>query len=173
MSRPRLRAPNFYAPAAAFMSRPFLLGAMAAIALCGVRVWGGRIHAQGTKQTVQVRSFVVHGYPAVARAANVQGDVSVVVHLGSDGSIESVSDIKGPQLLSFHAVKDVELWQFSVSDNKPAQLPVLFRFSLAGQPAAYPTTQFAGALPDLVTITTNPGPSANASAPIPVQPKKN
>lgn len=165
--------PKFCTRTSAFMRRPSVLVAIAAVALCSVCAWGGRLHAQSAKQTVQVRSFIVHGYPAVARAANVQGDVSVTVHLRGDGSIESVSDIKGPELLTFHAVKDVDLWQFSVSDGKPAQLPILFRFSLAGQPAAYPTIQLAGTLPDLIIITINPLPAGSAGTSIPVQPRKN
>jgi len=50
-------------------------------------------------------------YPPIAKAAHVQGQVQMTAHFASDGSVQSVEIISGPQMLQNAATAYVKTWQ--------------------------------------------------------------
>jgi TonB family protein len=62
-------------------------------------------------------------YPAEARAAHVQGTVSLLVSIGKDGSVTGVKEISGPPELSSAAVAAVKQWRYRpiISRGEPQE----------------------------------------------------
>jgi len=62
-------------------------------------------------------------YPARARAAHVQGTVSLLVSIGKDGSVTGVKEISGPPELSSAAVAAVKQWRYRpiISRGEPQE----------------------------------------------------
>jgi TonB family protein len=92
-------------------------------------------------------------YPAVARAARVQGDVHVRARLGRDGKATQVS-ATGQPLLVQEAESNLRTWTFA--PGHPARVDVLYRFRLEG-PDSYcsnPRVEFN--LPSEVTVVSRP-----------------
>jgi hypothetical protein len=109
------------------------------------------------KQVVNVRHFVVPRYAPLARQTLIQGDVSVHIHVGKNGTVESVSDVQGPKLLSDEVTKAVMSWTYDLKTEDSAEVVTIFRFSLEGTNAQ--ETKFvrvSGDLPNLIEIVTNP-----------------
>ena len=109
------------------------------------------------KQVVNVRHFSVPRYDPLARQTLIQGDVSVHIHVGKNGTVESVSDVQGPKLLSDEVIKAVRSWTYDLKAEDRAEVVTIFRFSLEGSKAQ--ETKFvrvSGDLPNLIEIVTNP-----------------
>jgi hypothetical protein len=131
--------------------------------------------AVAAPQSVYVVRFRLDGYPSIARQANVAGDVSVNVHLNADGSVSSLSDVKGPDLLRGEA-ELVRTWQFVVTDGKAKVLPIILRYTLRGEGRREASTLIIASLPQMVEITTNPTadmPIVRRGRPNPEIPKSN
>ncbi len=60
----------------------------------------------------QLIDHVPPEYPAEARAAHVQGTVSLLVSMGKDGSVTGVKEISGPPELISAAVAAVKQWRY-------------------------------------------------------------
>jgi TonB family protein len=62
-------------------------------------------------------------YPAEARAAHVQGNVSLLVSIGEDGSVTAVKEISGPPELISAAVAAVKQWRYRpiISRGEPQE----------------------------------------------------
>jgi outer membrane biosynthesis protein TonB len=104
---------------------------------------------------------VVPSYDPLARQTLIQGDVSVHIHIGKNGAVESVSDVQGPKLLSEEVTKAVMSWTYDLKTEEKAEVVTIFRFSLEG-PKAQDTkfVRVSGDLPNLVEIVTNPPQTA-------------
>ena len=63
-------------------------------------------------------------YPQEAKDQKVQGEVTVAVLVGKDGSVESTSVIDGPELLQQAAIDAVSQWRFrpGMKDGEPVQV---------------------------------------------------
>jgi len=61
-------------------------------------------------------------YPAIAKAAQVQGDVVVQISIGKDGKVTTVKAISGPSMLVQSATDAVKSWQYTPfeKDGSPA-----------------------------------------------------
>ncbi len=132
--------------------------ALLSIALLGCQLPGtGSRNSEVGHESVFVRKFKVFGYPPLARQARVQGTVSALVHIGSDGRVASVSNVNGPPLLIHAVVEALKSWEFALPNNKPAELRMTFDFSLRGKEAreCY-VTEVSGSLPSSIQIMTNP-----------------
>lgn len=108
---------------------------------------------------VFVTGFRMDAYPPLARQASIEGDVTAVIHLSGDGTVSSITDVNGPDLLRGE-VDLIKSWQFIVPDRKARQLAVILRYSLKGEPRRDASTFIKASLPYLVEITTNPAPDA-------------
>ncbi len=106
---------------------------------------------------MSVKTFTIPRYPPLARQGRVQGDLSALVHIRADGTVESVSDVQGPGLLSDEAVAAMRSWTFSAADKHERQLKITFRYVLQGKEARECFVhQISGQLPGFIQITTNP-----------------
>lgn len=108
-----------------------------------------------TVPDVFVTNFRMDAYPPLARQANVDGDVTAVLHLNGDGTVAAITDINGPDLLRGE-IDMVKSWEFIVPDRRPRQLAIILRYSLRGEPRRDASTLIKASLPYLIEITTNP-----------------
>jgi TonB family protein len=101
-------------------------------------------------------------YPAVARAAGAQGDVTVEVVVNEDGGIEAAKAVSGHPLLQQAAVEAARQWEFSPTQlqGKPVKVRGLISFNFTMEGGA----RSADALPSKV--------QAVASAAAPGQPMR-
>ncbi len=102
-----------------------------------------------------LKEFVLPGYPALARQALAQGDVSARIHVLADGAVGSVTVSEGHPLLTDHVREALTEWKFQTSTHE-FDVDVTIRFSLR-EPG---TDRFAaqktrGSLPRLFEIVTN------------------
>jgi TonB family protein len=71
-----------------------------------------RITLESDEATKQLVDHVAPEYPAEAKAAHVQGTVSLLVTIAKDGSITDVKEISGPPQLIPAAVAAVKQWRY-------------------------------------------------------------
>jgi hypothetical protein len=120
--------------------------------------------SKGTAQTslehehaVYVRKFFIPGYPFIARQALTQGVVDATVHIRADGTVDSVSDVRGAPPLRQVVGAALESWEFVVVDRQPTALTMRFRFSLQGrEKRECVVNRISGTLPDEIEIVVNP-----------------
>ena len=128
--------------------------------ISGAQAPGALIHPARVPTPICVKFFAVPRYPALARQANVQGEVTATVHLRSDGSVESVSDPQGPSLLQDSTVKALGSWRFEVTQEDKRTLTVTFRYTLKGPPdRRLLVHEVSGLLPDHIEIVSNAFPT--------------
>jgi TonB family protein len=104
-------------------------------------------------------------YEIVARAARLQGTVTVRLTISSDGDVIAAEPSSTDALLREHSIlqaKTAELtrrWKFSCSNcskDDEYQYTVTFIYKLEGKESRYADTQISVDLPDQVTIRANP-----------------
>jgi hypothetical protein len=122
---------------------------------CGLLTHAAKAATAQTVPDVFVTSFRMDAYPPLARQANVDGDVTAVLHLNGDGSVAAITDVNGPDLLRGE-IDMVRSWAFLVPDRRPRQLAIILRYSLRGEPRREASTLIKASLPYLIEITTNP-----------------
>ena len=70
-------------------------------------------------------------YPPIARAARVQGDVTVSFRETSDGGTVDVTPVSGPAMLQCVAVENVKAWHFAPAAESAGQVyKAVFHFQL-------------------------------------------
>jgi TonB family protein len=89
-------------------------------------LWGGIRVDPADQQKRLVNSFVPE-YPDVARMAGIEGDVTLRIFVGRDGTIRAITPVSGPPVLARAAMHAVERWRYA---------PAL----VAGSPADVVTT---------------------------------
>lgn len=85
------------------------------------------IRVGGNVQQANIVSKPVPVYPAEAKAAHIQGTVTLDVEIAEDGTVRAITSAQGPQELIQSAVDAVKQWVYK---------PTL----LNGQPVAVVTT---------------------------------
>jgi len=114
------------------------------------------------------KHLVAPSYPTIARAAYVQGDVTVNLQVSADGKVITASAVAGPPMLRQEAERNARLWQFAESRSE-YRIEILYRFKLEGQKVNYvPQPRVEFDLPSTVTVTTEPmepQPSRNVAEP--------
>jgi TonB family protein len=104
-------------------------------------------------------------YESVARAARLQGTVTVRLTISGDGDVIAAEPSSTDALLREHSIlqaKTAELtrrWKFWCSHCSKVdeyQYTVTFIYKLEGKESRYADTQIAVDLPDQVTIRANP-----------------
>jgi hypothetical protein len=61
---------------------------------------------------ISVIKFVPPAYPAIAKTANISGDVRVLVEIASDGSAKTVTALSGHPMLKIGATDALKQWRF-------------------------------------------------------------
>ena len=109
------------------------------------------------EHAVYVRKFFIPAYPFIARQALTQGVVDATVHIRADGTVDSVSDVRGAPPLRQVVGAALKSWEFVVVDRQPTALTMRFRFSLEGQEKREcVVNRISGTLPDEIEIVMNP-----------------
>jgi hypothetical protein len=85
-------------------------------------------HAQ---EGLAIQKLTCPEYPELARHARVEGDVHLIVVLGTDGTVKSLRAINGPKILSDSAAKNVMTWRY-ISQGSEREIAVIYRYRLEG-----------------------------------------
>jgi TonB family protein len=104
-------------------------------------------------------------YPLVARAARLQGTITVKLTISGDGRVVTADAISQDALLKSHPLMQTEVaglmrrWKFACSNcAKQSTHPydVTFTYKLEGKESANADTQIAVDWPNQVTVTAHP-----------------
>jgi len=95
--------------------------------------WGG-IRVDPTEQQKHLVASVPPNYPEVARLAGIEGDVTLRVLIGEDGTVRDLRPVLGPPVLARAAMRAVEQWRYAPAlvDGHPVDVvtTVTFAFHL-------------------------------------------
>jgi len=139
------------------MRRPYIMFSTLLPILCASPLFEASAPHQSQDPAIAVRHFEMPLYDPLARQSLIEGDVRVRVHIRPDGTVEKITDVRGPDLLVAQVVSVLTKWSFFANTSHPSELEMTFRFSLKGNKAqeikAY---SVSGEFPGLIQITTNP-----------------
>jgi protein TonB len=91
--------------------------------LFDIFLWGG-IRIDPADQQKRLLASVAPEYPDVARLAGIEGDVTLRIFIGRDGTIRGIAPISGPPVLARAAMHAVEQWRYvpALIDGHPADV---------------------------------------------------
>jgi TonB family protein len=91
--------------------------------LLDVFFWGA-VRADPADQQKRLIRSIAPEYPDVARLAGIQGDVTLRILAGRDGSVGDVVALSGPPVLARAAVHAVERWRYAPAlvDGRPVDV---------------------------------------------------
>lgn len=75
-------------------------------------LWGA-IRVEPAEQQKRLIRAVAPEYPDVARLAGIEGDVTLRILIGEDGTIRDIAPVSGPPVLARAAVRAVEQWRYA------------------------------------------------------------
>jgi TonB family protein len=115
------------------------------VAICGLIAGTTALQGQEELSQEQIASHLMTWaapvYPAIAQAAQVQGDVVFKVELGPDGLVRSETAVSGPPMLRQATADAVKQWRYQPFHEGGAAIAVtghvLVRFTLADKPAVH------------------------------------
>jgi TonB family protein len=121
------------------------MSALHLLMICGVITVATASQAQEVRSQEEIAShlmtWVAPVYPAIAQAAQVQGDVVFKVELAPEGLVRSMKVVSGPPMLRQATAEALKQWRYQPfhSDNGPMAVTgnVLVRFTLADKPAVH------------------------------------
>ena len=95
--------------------------------------WGG-IRVDPMEEEKHLVASVAPAYPEVARLAGIEGDVTLRILIGEDGTVRDLRTILGPPVLARAAMRAVEQWRYAPAlvDGHPVDVvtTVTFAFRL-------------------------------------------
>jgi protein TonB len=83
-------------------------------------LWGA-IRVDAVDQQKRLVKSIAPEYPDVARLAGIEGDVTLRIFVGRDGTIRDVAPVSGPPVLARAAIHAVEQWRYvpAVVNGRP------------------------------------------------------
>lgn len=75
-------------------------------------VWGG-IRVDPADQQKRLVNAIAPDYPDVARMASIEGEVTLRIFVGRDGTIRGIAPLSGPPVLARAAMRAVEQWRYA------------------------------------------------------------
>jgi len=86
-------------------------------------VWGG-IRVDPVDQQKRLLAVIAPEYPDVARWAGIEGEVTLRIFIGPDGTVRSTVPLSGPPVLCRAAMRAVEQWRYAPAlvDGHPVAL---------------------------------------------------
>jgi len=95
--------------------------------------WGG-IRVAPMEQQKHLVASIPPNYPEVARLAGIEGDVTLRILIGEDGTVRDLRPVSGPPVLARAAMRAVEQWRYAPAlvDRHPVDVvtTVTFAFHL-------------------------------------------
>ena len=86
-------------------------------------LWGG-IRVDPADQQKRLVNSLAPEYPDVARLAGIDGDVTLRIFVGRDGTIRGIAPVSGPPVLARAAMRAVEQWRYAPAliDGHPVDI---------------------------------------------------
>lgn len=86
-------------------------------------LWGA-IRVEPAEQQRRLIHSIAPEYPDVARLAGIEGDVTLRILVGGDGTIRDLTPVFGPPVLARAAVRAVEHWRYAPAlvDGRPVDV---------------------------------------------------
>ena len=110
-----------------------------------------------------LRKFTAPFYPLFARQAGIEGKTTAVVHIATDGSVTSVSEIDGHPVFAEVVSNALKEWQFDALSEQLGQIQITFQFRLRGvRDQRILNYKVSGALPTSFEVEVNPFPDINS-----------
>jgi protein TonB len=76
------------------------------------RFWWGGVRVDPSEQQKRLVKGSLPEYPEVARRAGIEGQVTLLLHIGRDGSVEDTKLLSGEPILGRAASEAVEQWRY-------------------------------------------------------------
>lgn len=85
--------------------------------------WGG-IRVDPADEQKRLTQSLAPEYPEVARLAGIEGDVTLRIFVGRDGTIRGITPVSGPPVLARAAMRAVERWRYTPAlvDGRPVDV---------------------------------------------------
>jgi TonB family protein len=97
-------------------------------------LWWGGVRVDPAEQQRRLLQSIAPEYPEVARRAGIEGQVTLLLRIGTDGSVEDATLLSGEPILGRAAADAVEQWRYSPvqMDGEPVNVltSVTFSFEL-------------------------------------------
>jgi TonB family protein len=108
---PPMRMPDGVSPAAAWDAPS--RGRLADLSRRMERLWWGGVRVDPAEQQQRLLHSPPPEYPEVARRAGIDGQVTLLVRIGSDGSVEGTTLLSGEPVLGRAAAEAVDQWRYA------------------------------------------------------------
>lgn len=120
--------------------------------------------AQNTKEEAPHQVCITHlqaldGYPSLARLAGLEGTVTAIIHIASDGSIVAIEASGANEILQDATKRSLKGWKFACLDcatHEPFVQTIRFHYHLLKNSKLLKGTQLEMDLPTEVTFTASP-----------------
>lgn len=134
-----------------FLHRLLIVGALSGLA-CFAQV----------SEEKGIRKATPLTYPAIARLAQIQGDVRLNIEVDKTGEITSVSKVDGPDPLATPAASEIKTWRYTSSAQSWHAILVI-HYSLTKPPSrSAPVARVSISTPFDVSVTSGyPLPTGN------------
>jgi TonB family protein len=76
-------------------------------------LWWGGVRVDPTEQHARLLQAIAPEYPEAARRAGIEGQVTLLLRIGPDGSVEDATLLSGEPILGRAAAEAVEQWRYS------------------------------------------------------------
>jgi TonB family protein len=97
-------------------------------------------------------------YSAVARAAHVDGDVTLDVAVDAEGKVINVEFVSGARVLADGAIENVRRWTFKNPNRDPSSQRVTYEYRIEGMGGEMAVSTVSFDFPDQVKVVVNPLP---------------
>lgn len=99
-------------------------------------LWWGGVRVDPAEQQGRLLQSIAPEYPEVARRAGIEGQVTLLLRIGTDGSVEDATLLSGEPVLGRAAADAVEQWRYSPvqMDGEPVNVLTSVTFSFEIQP---------------------------------------
>jgi TonB family protein len=128
---PPLRMPRSLSAVTAFDAPPS--GSLDEISRTMEAFWWGGIRINPSEQQKRLVMAPLPEYPEVARRAGIEGEVTLLVRIGKNGSVQDAQMLSGEPVLGRAATEAVEQWRYSPLRIGGQPVSVLTSVTLAFQ----------------------------------------
>jgi TonB family protein len=112
--------------------------------------------AMAQQHKISVQKYEVPKYPAIARAAHVQGAVKLILDVASDGTVRNAEVLDGHPMLKEAALETAKLWRFHCDTCKhaePFRHSFIIEFKIDDRTCGADYIHYSYSLPNKMTIT--------------------
>jgi len=104
-------------------------------------------------ESVCVKHIEVPEFGPLARAARLEGKVTVSLTIDADGKVIEAKGTGAPRVLCTQSEKNIRLWTFTKPTSAPSVQTIVYEYVLEGPPSEHYYSHATFDLPDHVTIS--------------------